>query len=95
MNKMLALMDGYKLRLVFEQVFHQQMHDDIHFLVDGDFTDPLQLVERADMQFKAKQLSEADINTMAPSPRKATRPTTAYTDETSTTSPGKATNKYS
>lgn len=53
MSEMLALMDG---RLLFEQAFLEQMPDDIRLLLAGsDFAEPLQLAERADGQWLAKQ----------------------------------------
>ncbi|XP_050691233.1 uncharacterized protein K02A2.6-like [Eriocheir sinensis] len=70
------------------------MPDDIRLLLaDDDFTDPRQLAARADVLWHAKQQGEAVINTVAPRVRKAPRLTGAYTDETTTTSPVKATNK--
>ena len=50
MNAMLALLDGQKPCLLFEQVFLEQMPDDIRLIIsDNDFTDPRQLAARADV----------------------------------------------
>ncbi|XP_045127726.1 uncharacterized protein LOC123514144 [Portunus trituberculatus] len=41
MNEMLALMDGHKPCLLFEQIFLEQLPEDIRLLLaDADFTDP-------------------------------------------------------
>lgn len=47
MNEMLALMDGHKRCLLIEQLFIEQMPDDIHLIfADEIFTDPRQLAAR-------------------------------------------------
>ncbi len=56
MNEMLALMDGHTTCLLFEQLFLEQMPEDIRLLLaEGDFTNPRQLAARADILWQAKQ----------------------------------------
>ncbi|KAK4325415.1 hypothetical protein Pmani_004010 [Petrolisthes manimaculis] len=48
-NEMLALMEGHKSCLLFEQIFLEQMPEDIRLLLAQDtFTDPRGLAARAD-----------------------------------------------
>lgn len=94
LNKMLALMDGNTPCLLFEQVFLEQMPDDIRpLLVNDDSTDPRRLAARADALRQGKQQGEAVINTVAPWARKDKRPSSTHTDETTATSSAKATKK--
>lgn len=94
MNEMLALLDGHKPCLLFEQIFLEQMPDDIRLLLaDDDFTDPRLLAARADVLWQAKQQSETTINNLAAVTRRATRLTSASNDGTTVTLPVNTTNK--
>ena len=94
MNETLALMDGHKLCLLFEQAFLEQMPDDIRIiLADDDFKDPQQLAARVDVLWHAKQQVEATINNVAAMTRRVARTTGAYTDRTTVMSPVNITNK--
>ena len=63
MNEMLALMDGHTPCLLFEQLFLEQMPDDIHLiLADESFTDPRQLAARADVLWHSKQRDVSPFN---------------------------------
>ena len=62
MNEMLALLDGHQPCLLFEQIFLEQMPDNIRFIItDDNFTNPQQLAARADVLWQAKQQGEASI----------------------------------
>ncbi|XP_051875025.1 uncharacterized protein LOC127572127 isoform X2 [Pristis pectinata] len=51
MNEMLALAEGHKPCLMFEQVFLEQLPDDIHLLLaDADFSNPREGTPRAPLQ---------------------------------------------
>lgn len=83
MNEMLALMDGHAPCLLFEQLFLEQLPDDIHLIIaDETFTDPRQLAARADVLWYSKQ-QEASINLTTVN--RITRPTSARNDETKKT----------
>lgn len=63
MNEMLALLDGHKPCLLFEQLFLEQMPDDIRLIIaDDDFSDPRKLAARADVLWQAKQQDDTTIN---------------------------------
>ena len=63
MNEMLALLDGHKPCLLFEQLFLEQMPDDIRLIIaDDDFSDPRKLAARADVLWLARQQSDTAIN---------------------------------
>lgn len=88
MNEMLALMDGHKPCLLFEQVFLEQMPDDIRLiLADDDFTDPRRLAARADELWQAKQQSEAVINNVVAVTRRVPPTTSAPANEGKVTPP--------
>ena len=60
---LLALLDGHKPCLLFEQLFLEQMPDDIRLIIaENDFTDPRQLAARADVLWQVKQQGKANIN---------------------------------
>lgn len=81
MNEMLALMDGHKTCLLFEQIFLEQMPEDIRLLLaDDDFAKPRQLAARADVLWQAKQQGGATINRLATVPRRVIRGAPASTD---------------
>lgn len=70
MNEMLSLMDGHKSCLLFEQVFLEQMPEDIRLLLaDEDFTDPRRLAARADVLWQAKQQDRAIISRVTSIPQ--------------------------
>lgn len=82
MNEMLALMDGHKPCLLFEQFILAQMPDDIHLiLTDEIFTDPRQLAPRADVLWHSKQHGETSINNVTTVTERSTRTTGARSDE--------------
>ena len=65
MNEMLALLDGHQPCLLFEQLFLEQMPDDICLIItDDDFTNPQQLAARADVLWQAKQQDEHPLPTL-------------------------------
>lgn len=79
MNEMLALMDGHAPSLLFEQLFLEQLPDDIHLiLADETFTDPRQLAARADVLWYSKQ-QETSINLTTVN--RTTRTFSSRTDE--------------
>lgn len=89
MSEMLALMDGHQPCLLFEQAFLEQMPDDIRLRLAGsDFTDPLQLAERADELLLSKQQDGCSISRVSvPSsqrPRRAVPPQDDFTGSQST-----------
>ncbi|XP_051873652.1 uncharacterized protein LOC127571378 [Pristis pectinata] len=62
MNEMLALAEGHKPCLMFEQAFLEQLPKDIHLLLaDADFSDPRKVAAQADMLWKAKRESGASV----------------------------------
>lgn len=77
MNEMLALLDGHQPCLLFEQIFLEQLPDDIRIAVaDDDFSDPRKLATRADVLWQAKQQCEASasITELAAVTRRSKRP---------------------
>ena len=63
MNEMLTLLDGHKPCLLFEQLFLEQMPEDIRLIIaDDDFSDPRKLAARADVLWQAKQQGDTTIN---------------------------------
>lgn len=83
MNDMLALMDGHKPCLLFEQLFLEQMPEDIRLLLASeDFSDPRRVAAKADILWQSKQCGAASIGlatiarpkAQAPQP-KPSRPT--------------------
>lgn len=83
MIEILALMDGHTPCLLFEQLFLEQLPDDIHLiLADETFTDPRQLAARADVLWYSKQ-QEASINLTTVN--RITRTSSTRTDETKKT----------
>ncbi|XP_059811654.1 uncharacterized protein LOC132384523 [Hypanus sabinus] len=76
MNKMLALADGHKPCLMFEQAFLEQLPGDIHLLlVDTDFSDPRKVAARADVLWKAKRESMVSVGQITrPRAQQQTRP---------------------
>ncbi|KAK3873159.1 hypothetical protein Pcinc_021797 [Petrolisthes cinctipes] len=70
MNEMLALMEGHKSCLLFEQIFLEQMPEDIRLLLaQYTFTDPRSLAARADELWQTKQQEGAYINRITALPR--------------------------
>ncbi|XP_051875026.1 uncharacterized protein LOC127572127 isoform X3 [Pristis pectinata] len=66
MNEMLALAEGHKPCLMFEQVFLEQLPDDIHLLLaDADFSNPREVAARADILWKAKRESGLSVGQIA------------------------------
>ncbi|XP_072897911.1 disintegrin and metalloproteinase domain-containing protein 12-like [Hemitrygon akajei] len=62
MNDMLALMNGHKPCLLFEQLFLEQMPEDIHLLLASeDFSDPCRVMAKADVLWQSKQHRAASI----------------------------------
>ncbi|KAK4321700.1 hypothetical protein Pmani_007497 [Petrolisthes manimaculis] len=69
MNEMLALMEGHKFCLLYEQIFLEQMPEDIRLLLAQDtFTDPRGLAARADELWQTKQQEGAYISRIAALP---------------------------
>lgn len=78
MNEMLALMEGHKSCLLFEQIFLEQMPEDIRLLLAQDtFTDPRGLAARADELWQTKQQEGAYISRITALPRQQTATRTA------------------
>ena len=74
MNEMLSLMDEHKPCLLFEQVFLEQMPEDIRLLLaDEDFTDPRGVAARADVLWQAKQQNGATISRVTTMPQPVKR----------------------
>lgn len=62
MDEMLSLLDGHELCLLAEQIFLEQLPEDIRMQVaDSDFTDPRALALRADTLLLAKSQSATHI----------------------------------
>lgn len=95
MNEMLALMDGHSPCLLFEQLFLEQMPDDIHMiLADESFTDPRQLAARADVLWHSKQQEATSINNVTAVTRRLTPTTSARSLEATTKSPTNTNEKW-
>ncbi|XP_051898645.1 uncharacterized protein LOC127585315 isoform X2 [Pristis pectinata] len=63
MNEMLALAEGHKPCLMFEQAFLEQLPDDIHLLLaDADFSNPREVAARADVLWRAKRESGSSVS---------------------------------
>ncbi|XP_059843392.1 uncharacterized protein LOC132403751 [Hypanus sabinus] len=76
MNEMLALADGHKPCLMFEQAFLEQLSEDIHLLLaDADFSDPWKVADRAGVLWKAKRERVASVSQITrPRAQQQTRP---------------------
>ncbi|XP_072924287.1 uncharacterized protein [Hemitrygon akajei] len=76
MNEMLALADGHKPCLMFEQACLEQLPGDIHLLLaDADFSDPRKVAAQADVLWKAKRESVASLGQITrPHAQQRTRP---------------------
>lgn len=62
MDEMLSLLDGHTFCLLAEQIFLEQLPQDIRLqLTDSDFTDPRAVALRADVLWLAKQQSASSI----------------------------------
>ena len=95
MNEMLALMDGHVPCFIFEQIFLEQMPDDIHLiLADESFTDPRQLAARADVLWHSKQQDDNSINNVAAVSRHSTPTTSARSLETTVKSSNNNSDKW-
>ena len=58
MDEMLSLLDGHKPCLIAEQIFLEQLPEDIRLqIADSEFTDPRAVARRADILWLAKQQS--------------------------------------
>ena len=76
MNEMLALADGHKPCLMFEQAFLERLPEDIHLLLaDADFSDARKVAAQADVLWKAKRESVASAGQITrPRAQQQTRP---------------------
>jgi hypothetical protein len=80
MDEMLALADNHRPCLLFEQLFLEQMPDDIRLqLTSDDFADPRQLAARADTLWLAKQQGTALNATTAALSSTSNRPSPTTT----------------
>ncbi|XP_059839225.1 E3 ubiquitin-protein ligase RNF185 isoform X1 [Hypanus sabinus] len=79
MNEMLALAEGHKPCLMFEQAFLERLPEDIHLLLsDVDFSDPRKVAAQADVLWKAKKESRASVAQITkPHAQQQTRPGSA------------------
>ncbi|XP_051899301.1 uncharacterized protein LOC127585678 isoform X1 [Pristis pectinata] len=69
MNEMLALADGHKPCLMFEQAFLEQLPEDVHLpMADVDFSDPRKVVAQADVLWKAKKESGTSVGQITKPP---------------------------
>ena len=66
MDNMLTLMDGHLPCLLFEQIFLEQLPEDLRLqLADRDFDDPRTLAETADVLWQAKMTSQQQVTRVA------------------------------
>lgn len=94
MNEMLALMDGHAPCLLFEQLFLEQLPDDIHLiLADESFSDPRQLAARADVLWHSKQ-HDTSINNVTAVAKRSTPSLSARSGDTTSRSPTDGSGKW-
>ncbi|XP_072100604.1 uncharacterized protein [Mobula birostris] len=76
MNEMLALAEGHKPCLMFEQAFLEQLPEDICLLLsDADFSDPREVVARAGVLWNARKERGASVAQITkPRAQRQTRP---------------------
>ncbi|XP_062889690.1 uncharacterized protein LOC134338085 [Mobula hypostoma] len=76
MNKMLALAEGHKPCLMFEQAFLEQLPEDICLLLsDADFSNPREVAARADVLWNARKERGASVAQITkPRAQRQTRP---------------------
>ena len=95
MNEMLALMDGHTPCFLFEQLFLEQMPDDIRLMLAGEsFTDPRQLAARADVLWHSKQCDDTAINNVTAVTRGSAQSASARFDATTVKSPTNVSHKW-
>ena len=75
MDEMLALLDGHEFCLLAEQIFLEQLPEDLRMsLAASDFKDPRAVACTADILWSAKQMSTATISKVTAQHRKSAQP---------------------